>query len=296
MFNLFLPFVDDKDFIMLTLFQDYLKNNPEKLQYKESVIFAEYGTFPRAIWNGGRSLQNYLPKMKPHHIEERIQYLNNQNIHLHLTFTNNLLTPELLSDEYCNMILEILNQYKENCIIVASPLLQKYIRKNYPNLKLAASITCGNSIELFKKEINEDFDYVVGYPKKGILEYVSTLSRYDKERVEILLSSGCANCPWVVKHATFDSVNNLSQDFEKFFKCYYSDPNFKHLPDQWEPDFVLSAQDCLDAGINKFKYAGRGENVHINLSVNIEKLIKPEFQKEAFETIWKKYLDSEQLF
>ena len=295
MFNLFLPFTDDRDILMLSIFNDFIINNQDKLKYNNCNLFSVYGTFPGTIWNGGRSLANYFPKMNKKQIEERIKFFNDKNIKVHLTFTNNMLEEQHLNDKYCNDILDIADNNKDNCIIIGSELLKNYIKKNHPNLKLSASITIGNDFNIFKNRLNQDYDYVVCYPKKSILRYLNTLNQSDIERVEVLLSTSCANCPRVLQHSTFDSINNLNQNFETLYKCYYaSNPVIPLDPE--DENNIMSVEQCLALGVNKFKYNGRGENVRVNLQNNVERLVKPEYQKEIFEELWKKYINSEQLF
>ena len=295
MFNLFLPFTDDRDILMLSIFNDFIINNQDKLKYNDCKLFSVYGTFPGTIWNGGRSLDNYFPKMNKKQIEERIKFFNDKNIKVHLTFTNNMLEMHHLNDQYCNDILSIADNNKDNCVIIGSELLRKYIKENHPNLKLSASITLGNDFDIFKNRLNQNYDYVVCYPKKNILEYLSTLGQSDIDRVEVLLSTSCANCPKVLQHSTFDSINNLNQNFETLYKCYYISNSPIPLSDKDE-NSIRPVEQCLDLGINKFKYNGRGENVRINLQSNIKRIVKLEYQEKVFKDLWNIYINSEQLF
>lgn len=290
MFNVFLPFVDDRDCLMLSLLSDFLINNPNKTQYSECKLYAIYGTFPGAIWNGGRSLDHYFPRWSNNHIKKCVNFFNKKNIKIHLTFTNTMLNQSHLSDQYCNEILNIIDNGNDNCVIVASPLLKNYIQKTHPNLKISGSIMAGNHFDIFKQRINEDYDYVVIYPKKEIIEYLKHESQDILNKIEVLLSPSCAHCPIVSKHSDFDSLNNLKQDFKQHYHCYYKDHD---IPSN---DDLVFAEECLDIGINKFKYSGRGENVYSNLLSSIKRLIKPEYQEETFNYIWNLYINTTELF
>ena len=59
-------------------------------------------------------------------------YFNSKGIPLRFTFTNPMLEKKHLSDKFCNAIMHYADNGM-NEVIVASPLLEEYIRKNYPN-------------------------------------------------------------------------------------------------------------------------------------------------------------------
>ena len=127
---------------------------PETLELKNSQIAGVYGSFDGAIWNGGR----IIPKSKTdlYEIESTVKLLNSRNIKCRMTFTNSLLTKEHLKDNYCNSILEILDNNFGNEIIIASPVLEEYLIQTHPNLPLVSSITKGNDFETFSTAINQD--------------------------------------------------------------------------------------------------------------------------------------------
>ncbi len=294
MMNLFLPFTDDKDLLLLSIFNDFLINNQSKLLYEDCKIYAIYGTPAGAIWNGGRAMALYLPRWNYNQIRERVNYFNQRNINVHLTFTNNLLESEHLNDNYCNMILDAVDNGHPNCVIVASDILKNYIKETHPGLKLSASIVLGNSLDLVQQRIY-DYDYVVCYKKRNVLDYLNTLPLKFMDKIEVILTECCANCPHPLAHATYDSQSNLKQDFEKLFKCYYDTHENKKLPIE-NPNALMPIENCFNMGINKFKVSGRGENVRSNLLTWIMLFVKEEYRNEVFEELWKKYITSDQLF
>ena len=68
-------------------------------------IGSVYGTFPGAIWNGGRNFLDGTSNRQE--IEKIIKSYNTFGIPVRFTWTNVLLEEKHLSDEYCNMIMKI---------------------------------------------------------------------------------------------------------------------------------------------------------------------------------------------
>lgn len=297
MMNLLLPYVDDDDILMALVFQNYIKNNKDKLKYDEDInLYAIYGCPPGAIWNGGRALRHFHPKQTYKQISERINFLNDLGIQVHITFSNNLLKEEHLNDEYCNMILSILDNDKNNCVIVNSDLLKNYIRKTHPNLKITGSITQGNSLEILQERVSQDYDYLVCYKKRGIINFISTLHKKDIDKIEIMVTESCAQCECTLAHSTADSQSNLDQDFYNTFKCYYRSHPTPPYPDLHSPNFLVPLQQCFELGINKFKFSGRGEHVDNNLKNWILYLISPDYKDIVFDEVFDEYKKQEQLF
>ena len=94
-------------------------------------ISSVFGTFPGMVWNGGRYLGGSAEMRS---IQDIIQLFNEKNIPIRFTFTNPLIKKEHLGDSYCNQILRAAaGGFNE--VIVFSPLLEEYIRENYPDYR-----------------------------------------------------------------------------------------------------------------------------------------------------------------
>ena len=118
------------------MFAEMLKQRPEF--FREGVEIASfYGVFPPCLWNGGRTQGGMTDK---NYIKNVIKAFNDRGIPLRYTFTNMMLEKKHLSDDRCNMILNLSNNGL-NEAIVASPILEDYLRRNYPKFKLTSS-TC----------------------------------------------------------------------------------------------------------------------------------------------------------
>ena len=128
-----------------------LKNNPEYF-YDDVKISAIYGTFPGAIWNGGRIINGGASIQE---IEEVTKSFNETGIPIRFTFTNCLIEKEHLNDRQCNLIMDIANNGL-NEVLVTSPLLEDYLRNKYPNFKYLSSTTkCIVNENEIKEESNK---------------------------------------------------------------------------------------------------------------------------------------------
>ena len=101
------------------IFAEMLQYCPE--YFREGVEIASvYGTFPPAIWNGGRFQYGYCNK---DFIKTVIKAFNDRGIPLRFTFTNPLIEKKHLADDFCNLIMHLAdNGFNE--VIVASPVLE----------------------------------------------------------------------------------------------------------------------------------------------------------------------------
>lgn len=286
-YNLFLPFTDDDNLQLAFLFKEFLQQHQEKTIFKNFGICDVshvYGTFPKAIWNGGRTLDLQTYYYTAEQIEKRVTYGNNLGVKFHMTFTNSLLQKEHLKNEYCNNILEILNNNKDNGIIVNSDLLETYIKKNYPKLKLTASVTKGNDFNSFKSNLlNDNYDYVVGYCKQNILEFLSTVDEQYWKKAEIFMhKSPCAYCPEMRKHNEVDAYRNLHGIIDPTYPCisnteYYNKINYTNFN---KKEWCVDTQDILKYNVLNFKIQGRGDNSHSKINSYITLIFLPEYQEE----------------
>lgn len=139
------------------MFAEMLKNRPEF--FREGVEIASfYGVFPPAMWNGGRTQGGVCDRP---FIKQVIKAFNDRGIPLRFTFTNPALEKKHLSDPFCNMILTLADNGLNEAIVM-SPLLENYIRNNFPKYKLTSS-TCKRITdpEKLKEELEKDYSIVV---------------------------------------------------------------------------------------------------------------------------------------
>ncbi|MCQ2408535.1 MAG: hypothetical protein MJ065_08440 [Oscillospiraceae bacterium] len=178
------------------VFAEMLANHPE--YFREGVEIASvYGAFPPSIWNGGRTEGGVCDKG---FVKGVIKAFNDRGIPLRFTFTNPMLEKKHLSDEFCNMVMHLADNGL-NEVIVFSPLLEEYIRKNYPGYKITSS-TCKRITDpaALYSEIEKDYHIVViDYDLNHDMETLKGIS--DKKKCELLVNACCTpGCPVRPEH------------------------------------------------------------------------------------------------
>ena len=135
--------------ILLNLMKDY----PSK--FKEGYkIGSVYGTFPGAIWNGGRAVFGTAFKGD---IEKIIKMYNSRGVPVRFTWTNPLLEEKHNYDTYCNLIMKLADNGK-NQVLVNTESLETYIRKEYPNYPVISSTTKRLvDVEAIKEELAKNY-------------------------------------------------------------------------------------------------------------------------------------------
>jgi len=139
--------------ILINLMDKY----PEKFRegYK---IGSVYGTFPGAIWNGGRAVFGIANKGD---MEKIIRAYNSKKVPVRFTWTNCLLEEKHLSDTYCNLIMKLAANGM-NQVLVNKKILEDYIRKEYPMYKIISSTTKRIlDTNVLMEEVKKDYYLIV---------------------------------------------------------------------------------------------------------------------------------------
>ena len=165
-------------------------------------IGALYDAFPGSLWNGGRCVLGSCDKQEAEYV---ISEFDGRGIPLRFTFTNSLLTKEHLEDDFCNYCLEQITKPERKTVhevLVNSPLLEDYIRKNYPGIPLISSTTKQiRSIEDLERELDGDYRLVVGYKALNRGDDLLRIDPKRRPKLEILLDSFCMDdCPRSKQH------------------------------------------------------------------------------------------------
>ena len=277
-----------------------LKNCP--YYFREGVKIASFfGTFPPAVWNGGRSVKG---KCDENFIKQVIRIYNNLGIPVRFTFTNPCITEELLHDEFCNKILDL--AYNDlNEVIVNSQLLEDYIRDKYPKYKLTSS-TCKrlDSIEGPINELKKDYSIVVlDYDLNNKFDLLEKIPPEDRGRVEILCNTLCnSECKMRKEHyrligeytiayneyvksgktTPFDVGDYYEVNEVNAINCNCRERNafdIRKLPSHVSPDAIW--EKYIPMGFEQFKLEGRTAG-RIFLTENyLYYMVKPECRDEA---------------
>lgn len=239
--------------IVINLMKDY----PQCFNdgYKVGSV---YGTFPGAIWNGGRAVFGLVGKQE---IERLLATYNEKGVPVRFTWTNSLLTEDHTTDTYCNLIMRLADNGM-NQVLANTDTLEKYIRSKYPNYKFISSTTKRiTDLGELKDELSRDYflvvlDYDLNHNEE-VLAAIETMA----EKVEILVDEICyPNCPHRKEHYKDESLRQLEFDVSKPFPC----PNRSTKPEFAEcmkrPAFISKdeIESYIDRGFVNFKLVGRG--------------------------------------
>ncbi|MCR4796456.1 MAG: hypothetical protein K5898_15050 [Ruminococcus sp.] len=282
------------------VFAELLEKRPE--YFREGVEIASvYGVFPPSIWNGGRTQGGVCEK---NFIKAVINTFNNRGIPLRFTFTNPMLEKKHLNDDFCNMVMHLADNGL-NEVIVMSPILEEYIRREYPNYKITSS-TCKRITDAEKlcSEVEKDYHIVViDYDLNHDFETLEKIP--DKKKCELLVNACCnPNCPSRSEHyraiglqqiaysnhvrkypnVPFDTKKLVAEhpEIQKFAECPCSQRSLfdvVKLKNHISPDEIW--EKYIPMGFEQFKIEGRTFETLNLLEHYMYYMIKPECKDKA---------------
>ena len=287
-------------FMFNLIFIEMLKNCPE--YFRDGVEIASvYGVFPPSLWNGGRIQQGKCDKR---YIKSVINAFNERGIPLRFTFTNPVLEKKHLSDDFCNMVMNLANNGLNEAIVM-SPILEDYIRKNYPKYKLTSS-TCKRITDpdALYSEVNKDYHIVViDYDLNNRFDVLEKIP--DKEKCEILVNACCEpSCRRRSKH--YESIGIQQIAYANHMRKYPDMPfnsdklvrehpemleiaecqcvhrtifDIKNLRTHITPEDIW--EKYVPMGFRQFKIEGRTLDIFNLMEHYIYYMIKPEFKEQA---------------
>ena len=239
--------------IFINLMHDY----PDKFRpgYR---IGSVYGSFPGAIWNGGRAVFGITSKAA---MERLIKTYNDKGVPVRFTWTNSLLEEKHLNDTYCNLIMRVADNGL-NQVLANTEILENYIRENYPKYPIISSTTKRmTDMEALKDELGKDYHLVVlDYDLNHNEEALQAMEPY-ADKLEILVNEICyPGCKMRKEHYRSESQSQLEFDNRSDFRCpNKSTPRvFKECMDR--PAFISNEEigSYIDRGFVNFKIVGRG--------------------------------------
>jgi len=258
---------------------DTMKKYPEMF-YEGFKIGSVYGTFPGAIWNGGRSIMaGHTPRNE---VEGIIKSYNKEGIPVRFTWTNVLIDESHVHDEYCNMIMEVGNNGL-NQVLVNTEALENYIREKYPDYPIISSTTKRIlGTDRLLEELNKDYflvvlDYDLNHDEK-VIEKILPVA----DRVEILVNETCQpHCPRRANHYREISKCTLGLSPASKLATVCTDRNpeartFKGCMKR--PQFMSNkdVQEYSEMGFENFKIVGRGLPHEFYIDSLVYYLVKPE--------------------
>lgn len=273
---------------------DMIKQHPEYF-YDGVEIASCYGCFAPALWNGGRTVDGRSTNDR---IANTISEFNSRGVPIRYTFTNPTLTPEDMSDEFCNKICRAAeNGFNE--IIVNKDFLEEYIRKNYPKFPLISStVKQIEDLDTLLKEFEKDYKLVVlDYNWNNDFERLAMIPEELRARCEILINPYCTpHCKRRAEHyrvlgesqravanAPTVPIPGAPNPMQKAidFSCANTELNFYET--QKFPTFVGldGIKKYLEMGFNNFKIEGRTLAMPNVLESYMYYMVKPEYRDEV---------------
>ena len=280
------------------IFATVLEQYPQ--YFRDVEIASVYGAFPQSIWNGGRTQEGLCDKR---YIKMVLKAFNDKGIPVRFTFTNPALEKKHLNDKFCNMILSLADNGL-NEVIVVSPLLEDYIRRNFPGFKLTSS-TCKrlDDGERLAAELEKDYHIVVvDYDLNNKFDILEKLPHKDK--CEFLVNSNCRPaCPDRAQHYYNVGVQqiNYANHMRKYPDQPYDPIVFGDGKNQNCPFFTRNIFDIrelstnikpadiwdkyLPMGFEQFKIEGRTAWLFNLIETYVYYMAKPEFADKARYTL-----------
>lgn len=275
-----------------TLIVNSISDAPEMF-YDGLKIASVYGNFGGTLWNGGRYLGGGI---ELNNAKKVLEIFNSRKVPLRFTFTNPLIEKKHLGDSFCNQILRLASN-GINEVIVMSPVLEEYIRENYPNYPITSS-TCKQirNMDDVNAELAKDYKYVVlDYNFNNKFDLLEQIEEKNRSRCEILVNACCIpNCPRRGEHYRTIGQDQINESEHK--KNYLSKKPYERIPFQCEYmnntiyditsyQTYVSPQDIfekyLPMGFNNFKIEGRTVSDVTLLETYIHYMVKPEYRDKA---------------
>ena len=172
-----------------------------------NVSLSVHDGFAGLSWSGGRENGSVI---EPALLDEVLEQYRRRDIGFNLLFSNHLLGPADLENEYGNLLLEKLHD-ERNGVVVCDGVLADYVRKRYPKYRLIRSVVNAYldkviherpaTIVRYFREKTRVYDRVV-VPSELNLQF-GVLDQLDKSKLEFLVNNNCFwHCPFVVRHYT----------------------------------------------------------------------------------------------
>jgi collagenase-like PrtC family protease len=214
-----------------------------------------------------------------------------------------VLREEHLYDRFCNRVMELADNGL-NEVIVFSPLLEDYIRKNYPNFKVTSS-TCKaiRDMDELNEELEKDYNLVVlDYNWNNKFDELKKIKH--PEKCEILINAVCRpNCPRRSEHYEqigkeqikyWDYMKNPIRGKPYVTERFICNNRLDNIYDSLDIPTIITPEDLytkyVDMGFNQFKIEGRGNPFVTIIEFYVFYLVKPEFKDKIRHSMLSRYI------
>ena len=282
-----------KEFILPGFFEQFETNKKLIQLYEEHPDYfvdnfsfgCFYGIFGYNIWGGGRVFQTY----KRGYFEDLIEikdFYESKNIPIRLTLTNPLIEEKHLYDKFANMTVNILHNGKHE-ILTSSPVLEKYLKTEYPNFKYCSSTTkCLTNQSQAASEIKEsDYHQIcIDYNLNHNFEWLDKFDQEQKNKIEFLCNAICPpGCPSRKEHYRLNGVSMFMAGKFYTVECSINgntvSPSCMGYKNNISPEEIEKVFE--PKGFKNFKLEGRTLSPAELAANYVRYLIKPEYQMFA---------------
>jgi hypothetical protein len=263
---------------------DKLEKYPH--MFRDVEVGAVYGHYPGIPWSGGRFSNGYATYQDVY--TDLAFYNNTLNIPVRYTFTNTLITEELLSDQFGNIVLMAADNGM-NEVLVNNDIFENYVRTNYPSFKICASTTKRITTKEQYDQYKGKYDYIVldySFNKKPEI-----FDLEDKEHIELLIMTFCwDNCPNRMHHQYVTNYSDLnlfsSEQHYGMYTCpFFRDKNWTfHDHMKMHTGHIIDPDELYDkyvpAGFINMKLEGRGNDIYDVMESYLWYMVLPEYRNE----------------
>ena len=258
--------------------------------YDFCEIGSLYGAPADCLWGGGRV---GFGENRP---EDALALTGEYGISARLTFSNSLLRQEHLSDRKCNALCAMFESsgQVQNGVILASDLLLRYLRENYPGFYFVSSTTrvLTEFEELQRELARPEVSYVVpDFRLNKAFDRLNALPEEQKRKVEFL----CNECCWFAcpeRKACYENVSrrNLGEDCGEHRCVSPTAARGYRFSDAMENPGFLGVEDIqntyMPMGFSQYKIEGRSLGSALLLEFLLYYMTKPEDQLRVREEIY----------
>lgn len=274
------------DHFVLNTFMLNLYDEHREYFYDDVAIHSVFGNFHFCIWDGGRNFIRYEHCSKEYMEDVRTVYEQRATA-VRLVLTNPVLKEEHLYDRFGNVMLKTFDTGKHE-VVVNSPLMEQYIKDNYPSYKIISSTTKRlNTPDKFLEELNKDyFQVCLDYDLNKNLEMLNSIPKELRGKCEFLVNAICGpGCAYRKKHYEKTGLAQLSycrEAYNVYGVCQIT-KNITH-PDILGKGNNLTLEEMRaynKMGYKYFKLEGRTLPSADMLGLYLYYMIKPECQPEV---------------
>ena len=255
-----------------------------------ATIYAVFGCFPNFKWNGGCG--GIFGTMPTEGIVRRtFEFFAEHGVDVFLTASNCSIEERDLYDSYANRIMQIAEEQNKNVkVLVASPILEQYLRETYPHLDLIKSIIAAENISDYDVELRKYSQVVFSRKFAFDVEKIKQVSEENRHKCEILVNEECdLYCPHQYTHyKAYGPVFLFANEADEMpgFQCIAETTSMFGL--DLQRYHTINSQELeevyMPLGYSKFKISGRSSNGRIIREI-VPFFIKPEFQTEIYYDI-----------